>query len=139
MTLYEELYFNITISGEKRDLRKFVSFLESGELDDFFEVTRDYIHLDDEFETSHPETMLSVVFSNDEIGIEIDEFDVDEFLEVFCRAGKDLHIQGDLFDVDDDYSFVSNEGDSYYVNGRRSIMFNDELDREAYDEDMYED
>ena len=47
MTLCEELYFEITLTGEKANLKKFVTFLKSGELDDFFEVTSEYIHYDD--------------------------------------------------------------------------------------------
>ena len=50
MTLCEELYFEITLTGTKSELKKFVSFLKSGELDDFFEITSDYINYDDEYD-----------------------------------------------------------------------------------------
>ena len=139
MTLCEELYFEITLTGTKSELKKFVSFLKSGELDDFFEVTSDYINYDDEFEGALPEQETSVIFSNDDMGIEIDEFDTDEFLEVFCKAARRLNVEGRLFDIDDEeYEFVSEAGDSYYLNAKRTQKFNDELDEKAYEEDMYD-
>ena len=139
MTLCDELYFEITLSGAKSELKKFVSFLKSGELDDFFEVTSDYINYDDEFEGALPEQETSVIFSNDDMGIEIDEFDTDEFLEVFCKAARRLNVEGRLFDIDDEeYEFVSEAGDSYYLNAKRTQKFNDELDEKAYEEDMYD-
>lgn len=139
MTLCEELYFEITLTGTKSELKKFVSFLKSGELDDFFEVTSDYINYDDEFEGALPEQETSVIFSNDDMGIEIDEFDTDEFLEVFCKAARRLDVEGRLFDIDDEeYEFVSEAGDSYYLNAKRTQKFNDELDEKAYEEDMYD-
>lgn len=140
MTLCEELYFEVTLTGSKSELKKFVSYLKSGELDDFFEITSDYIHYDDEFDSADSDHETSIIFSNDDYGIEIDEFDTDEFLEVFCKAAKSLDVSGRLFDIDDeDYEFVSAEGDSYYVNAKRTTKFNDELDEKAYEEDMYED
>ena len=140
MTLCEELYFEITLTGAKTDLKKFISYLKSGELDDFFEFTSDYISYDDEYEGALPEQETSIVLSNDDYGIEIDEFDTDEFLEVFCKAAKALDVEGRLFDIDDEeYEFTSAKGDSYYLNAKRTIKFNDELDEKAYEEDMYED
>ena len=140
MTLCEELYFEITLTGAKSDLKKFVSFLKSGELDEFFEITSDYINYDDDYENALPDTETTVIFSNDDYGIEIDEFDTDEFLEIFCKAAKSLDVEGRLFDIDDEeYEFVSAKGDSYYVNAKRTARFNDELDEKAYEEDMYDD
>jgi len=140
MTLCEELYFEITLSGTKSELKKIVSYLKSGELDDFFEVSSDYIHYDDDFDSVESDKEASFIFSNDDYGIEIDEFDTDEFLEVFCKATKALDVEGRLFDVDDEeYSFISSKGDSYYVNAKKTTKFNDELDEKAYEEDMYED
>ncbi len=140
MTFCEELYFEIVLTGAKSELKKFVSFLKSGELDDFFEVLPEYINYDDEFESTAPSGETSVVFSNDDCGIEIDEFDTDEFLEVFCKAAKLLDVSGRLFDIDDEeYSFVSVPGDSYYLNAKRTKRFNDELDEEAYKESLYND
>lgn len=140
MTLCEELYFEITLTGTKSELKKFVSYLKSGELDDFFEVTSDYIHYDDEFEAADADKEVSFIFSNDDYGIEIDEFDTDEFLEVFCKAAKSIEAEGRLFDIDDEeYEFISAKGDSYYLNAKRSVKFNDELDQKAFEEDEYED
>lgn len=140
MTLCEELYFDITLTGSKAELKKFVTFLKSGELDDFFEITSDYFDYDDDYATADPTKEVSVIFSNDDYGIEIDEFDTDEFLEVFCKAAKPLTVKGVLYDVDEEeYEFISSAGDSYYINAKRSIRFNDELDSEAYKENMYED
>lgn len=135
MTLCEELYFEITLTGTKSELKRFASFLKSGELDDFFEITSDYIHYDDEYESAEADQEASLIFSNDDFGIEINEFDTDEFLEVFCKAAKNLEAEGRLFDVDDEeYEFVSAKGDSYYVNAKRSSGFGGK----SYD-DMYED
>ena len=68
--------------------------------------------------------------------IEIDEFDTDEFLEVICKAGKGLYIKGQLFDVDDDeYSFISEKGDAYYVNAKNVTSFNEDEDKPNEDED----
>ncbi len=140
MTLCEELYFEITLKGTKSELKRFVSYLKSGELDDFFEISSDYIHYDDDFDTADPDKEIAVIFSNDDLGIEIDEFDTDEFLEVFCKAAKSLDVEGTLFDVDDEeYKFISAKGDSYYVNANRTRRFNDELDEKAHEEDMYDD
>ena len=135
MTLCEELYFEITLTGKKSDLKHFVTFLKSGELDDFFEVTSDYIHYDDEYESADSDKETSITFSNDDYGIEIDEFDTDEFLEVFCKAAKALYVEGALFDIDDEeYRFTSEHGDSYYVNARRAIKFNDDIDEDDFDD-----
>ena len=136
MTLWDELYFEITMHGAKAEIKKVISFLKSGELDDFFEVTPDYIILDDGYpELSDAET-TDLVFSNDDYGIEIEEFDTDEFLELLCKAAKNLEITGTLYDMEDnEFSFVSPEGDAYYYNSRAS-RFNDELDDVALDEEV---
>ena len=140
MTLCDELYFEITLSGTKADLRSFVSFLRSGELDEFFEVTTDYIDYDDGYAEAADGEESSLLFTNDDYGIEIEELDVDEFLEVFCRAAKALDVRGTLYDVDDEeFSFVSAEGDSYYLNARNIDLFNDELDTQAKEEARDED
>ena len=132
MTFCEELYFEITLTGEKSELKKFVTFLKSGELDDFFEFDSDYLDYNDDFNTISDSESTSIIFSNDDYGIEIDEFDSDEFLDVFCRAAKNLDVEGRLFDIDDEeYSFVSSRGDSYYINAKKIRRFNDELDEQA--------
>ena len=136
MTLYDEIYFEITASGKKSELQKFISFLKGGGLDDFFEMDSDYLDYDDDFASAGDEGETYVTFSNDDMGIELDEFDVDEFLEVLCRAGKRLDLRGELYDADDDeYRFISAEGDSYYLNAKNINLFNDDLDTQAKEED----
>ena len=140
MTLSDELYFEITLTGTKSEIRKFVSFLRSGELDDFFEMESDYINYDDGYSAADDDAETSLVFTNDDMGIEIEEIDTDEFLELFCKAGKNLDIDGRLYDADDEeYSFVSSRGDSYYLNAKNITRFNDELDEKAEEEEREED
>ncbi|MBR2930102.1 MAG: hypothetical protein IKC32_02620 [Clostridia bacterium] len=129
MTLCDELYFEITVSGVKSEIRKFVSFLRSGELDEFFEMDSEYIDYKDGYEEQDDTETTGFTLSNDDYGIEIEEFDTDEFLDVFCMAGRALDITGRLFDVDDEeYSFISHAGDSYYLNAKRITKFNEEID-----------
>ncbi|MBO5879064.1 MAG: hypothetical protein J6Q68_00730 [Clostridia bacterium] len=136
MTLYDELYFEITAKGPKSEIKKLARFLKSGELEDFFEVSGDYINLDDNYESLADSDECELVFSNDEIGIEIDEIDTDEFLELLAKAAKSLDLRGTLYDTDDnEFSFVSPEGDAYYYNARLK-SFNDELDDVANDEEV---
>ena len=129
MTLCEELYFEITLKGSKSDLQKFASFLRSGELDEFFEINGDYIFYADNFDGCEPADETRIVLSNDDYGIEIDELDVDEFLDVFCRAARALDVSGQLYDIyDEEYRFVSEEGDSYYLNAKNVSRFNEDED-----------
>ena len=136
MLLCEELYFEITLTGAKSEIKKLISFLKTGGLDDFFEFSADYISDDDEFDTTENEGKTSVVLANDDYGIEIDELDTDDFLDVFCRAAKNLEVVGSLYDADEDeYRFVSDAGESYYLNSDRISRFNEDLDREEEDDD----
>ncbi len=136
MILYEELYFEITLTGAKSELKKMTRFLNSGELDEFFEITNEYISYADEYYDIDDSEESEMVFSNDDLGIEIDEFDTNEFLEVFCKAGKNLYISGLLYDSsDEEYAFTSEAGDPYYLNARGSKKFNDELDEAADSEE----
>ena len=136
MTLYDELYFEITATGPKSEIKNFVSYLKSGELDEFFEFSTDYINYDDEYATAGPDQEVSVVISNDDYGVEIDEFHTDEFLEVLCKAGRRLFLKGNLFDVDDEeYSFVSEKGDSYYTNALLVQNFNEDDDKPVEDDE----
>ena len=136
MTLYDELYFEITATGPKSEIKNFVSYLKSGELDEFFEFSADYINYDDEYATAGPDQEVSVVISNDDYGVEIDEFHTDEFLEVLCKAGRRLYLKGNLFDVDDEeYSFVSEKGDSYYTNALLVQNFNEDDDKPVEDDE----
>ena len=88
MTLYEELYFEIRATGAKSEVRNFINYLKSGELDEFFEFSSEYISYDDEYATADESAEVSVIIANDDYGIEIDEFHTDEFLEVLCKAGS---------------------------------------------------
>lgn len=140
MTLCDELYFDITLSGAKSELRKFASYLRSGELDEFFEIEPEYISFDDNYDEADENGTCSMIFSNDDLGIEIDELDTDEFLDVFCRAAKSLEIKGTLYDADDEeFSFIKNEGETHYLNARCARLFNDELDAHAEAEEAEED
>ena len=139
MIFCDEVYFEITLTGSKAEINKFASFLKSGDLDDFFEIYPEYINFDDAYDTALNTDKCSMIFTNDDDGIEIDEFDCDEFLEVFCRAAKSLYVEGRIFDADDeDFSFISSEGDTYYINSRKITRFNDELDERAYEEEREE-
>ena len=139
MIFCDELYFEITVSGTKSELKKLASFIKSGELDDFFEVYPEYISFDDAYASADEIEKCSMTFTNDDDGIEIDEFDADEFLEVFCRAAKNLFVEGRIYDADDeDFSFISSEGDTYYINKKKITRFNDELDERAYEEESEE-
>ena len=140
MTLYDELYFEITLSGRRDDIKKLISFLNSGEISDFFEFSRDYVIYDDDFLTVSENEETSATISNDDYGIEIDEFDVGEFLEVLCRAGKNLYISGQLFDIsDEEYSFVSEAGSSYSLNAAAAKKFNEEEDLPKEEDEEEED
>ena len=136
MLLCEELYFEITLTGVKSEIKKVITFLKSGGLDDFFEFSADYISYDDEYDTTENEGKTSVVLANDDYGIEIDELDTDDFLDVLCRAAKNLEVVGSLYDADEDeYRFVSELGESYYLNSDKISKFNEDLDREEEDDD----
>ena len=136
MTLWDELYFEITLHGEKSELKKFVSFLKSGELDDFFEIAPEYIIFDDNYGAAENDAESEIIFTNDDYAIEIDEFDVDEFLETFCKGAKALDLYGYLSDgASSEFHFSSAKGDSYFVNSRKGMRFNDELDQVAFEED----
>lgn len=125
MTLCEELYFEITLTGTKPELKKFISFLRSGELDDFFEFSTEYINYDDSYADASDTAETSIVLSTDDYGIEIEELDTDDFLDIFCRAAKNLLAVGQLYDIDDEeFNFVSEKGDSGYINSRDVKHFN---------------
>ncbi len=136
MTLYEELYFEIQATGTKSEVKKFISYLNSGELEDFFEFSSDYINYDDDFENAGPESEVTVIIANDDYGIEIDEFYTDEFLEVLCKAGKRIFLKGQLYDIDnEEYSFVSEAGNSYYTNALLVQHFNEDDDKPVEDDE----
>ena len=139
MILNEEIYFEISFTGEKSELKKMVKFLKSGELEDFFEITSDYISYHDEFEDKGESEESEFIFTNDDLGIEVDEFDTDEFLEILCKAGRKLDISGQIYDInDEEYSFSSPKGDSDFTDGKGDLKFNDELDAAAEEEEADE-
>ena len=134
MILCEELYFEITLTGIKSELKKFISCLKSGELDDFFEFSSDYISYDDEYDEAGDGEETSIVITNDDLGIEIVELDTDEFLDVFCRAARSLDVNGHIYDIDDEeYRFFSEPGDSYYLNADKVQRFNEDDDKDQMD------
>ncbi len=136
MTLYDEIYFEITAVGPKHEIKKFVSFLKSGELDDFFEFSSDYINYDDDYVSADDSQEATVIISTDDYGIEIEELNTDEFLEMICKAGKNLYLKGQVYDIgDEEYSFVSEAGDSYYVNALNVEKFNEDEDKDDSEED----
>ena len=131
MRLHDELYFEIYASGNKSDIERFVDFLTSGDLDDFFEITSDYITYSDNYSYASSSEEVSITFANDDIGIEIDSFNPEKLLDVLCAAGKSLSMHGNIFDIDDEeYYFVSHKNDASYVN-TDNLEFADELDEEA--------
>ena len=136
MILCEELYFEITLTGVKSELKKFITCLKSGELDDFFEFSSDYITYADDYDSTDLNGKTSIVLANDDYGIEIDELDTDEFLDVFCRAARNLEAVGHVYDIDDEeYRFTSELGDSYYLNSDRIMKFNEDEDKARLDPD----
>ena len=139
MKLHEELYFEIIAEGDKESVDKFVAFVASGELDDFFEFTEDYLIYSDNYNAASLYEKVSVTIANDDYGIEIDSLNPERLLDVLCRGGKELFIHGNLYDVDnEEYRFVSYMGTTSYEN-TEDIRFNDELDEEARREESFED
>lgn len=139
MILHEELYFEITLKGEKSELKKFAKFLTSGELDDFFEVGSDYISYGDEYAAAEDGDEADMIFTNDDLGVEIDRFDVEEFLDVVCHAAKRLDVVGHVYDInDEEYNFTSAKDSADYLNLDKVDKFNDELDEEAENEEAEE-
>ena len=127
MILHEELYFEINAEGTAEDIKKFVSFITSGELEDYFEITSDYITYDDDSDAAN----TKITISNDDYGIEIDSFNVEDFLDSLCYGGKQILIYGNVYDIDDEeYRFISHAGSVGFENAK-NIDFADELDLEA--------
>ena len=55
---------------------------------------------------------------------------------MLCKAGKRLYLKGQLYDADtDEYSFVSEAGDSYYTNALLVNNFNEDEDKPVEDDD----
>lgn len=140
MTLYDELYFEIRATGAKSEVKNFVNYLKSGELDEFFEFSSDYVSYDDDYADADMNAEVTVIISNDDWGIEIDSFYTDEFLEVLCKAGKRLYLKGQFYDADnEEYSFVSEAGDSYYTNALLVQNYNEDDDKPVEEDDDEDD
>lgn len=136
MTLCEELYFEITLKGRKFDIDRFITFLRSGELDEFFEFSMDYVFYADGYDACEMFGETKVVLSNDDYGIEIDELEAEDFLDVFCRAAKALDVTGQMYDIDDEeIRFVSEVGSSYYLDPKHVTRFNEDEDEEPEEDD----
>ena len=138
MTLYDELYFDITIEGTKSELRKFVTAIRDGALDDFFEDGADYLDFSDDYATADDSKHTVIYLTNQDFGIEIEELEVAEFLEEICKNGKNLELRGEIYDADDDaYRFISETGDPYYLNADKAKIFNDDtlIDKEEDEDD----
>ena len=131
MILCDEFYFEITFTGAKAEIKKIAKFLKSGGLEEFFDFDDSYISFDDAYFDAADEEETWLTLSNDDYGIEIDEIDADELLEVICRAAKALHVSGSLYAInDEEYDFVSKAGDSYHVDKRKEALFNEDEDFE---------
>ena len=132
MILHEEIYFDITLEGETSALKKFENYALSGVFDDFFEVDEDYLIYDD----ASSGGMGRLIFTNDDMGIEISRFNTEDFLELLCRGAKDLDVRGNLYDVEDEeFRFLSPIGDSDFSDADAVTIFNDELDATAREEE----
>ena len=140
MLLYDEIYFDINIEGQKSEIQKLADFLTSGVFDDYFEIDSDYLVFDDNYATAAPNEETSVIFTNDDLGIAVDEFDPEEMIESLAKAGRKLEIRGSFYDInDEEFSFTSPAGDSSYYDSRAKVKFNDELDEEAEREEDFDD
>ena len=136
MKLYDELYFEINLRGPKAELAKFVRFLKSGELDEFFEISSDYIVYGDDYASTEDDKESEITFTNDDIGVEISSFTPEDFLDVFCKAARALDVRGHFYDIEDEeFDFSSPVGERDYFDGS-SVDFNDELDSYARGEDV---
>ena len=139
MKLYDELYFEINVTGTRSDLKKFKSFLFSGALEDFFELDADMICYNDDFANADENQKTGFVLTTDDVGIEITSLDPERFLDELCRGAKDVELEGHLYDVEDEeYRFVSPLGEITYFDAARTEHFNDELDEQAFEEEEEE-
>ena len=129
------MYFEINVEGDPNDVKKFLDFVLSGELGDFFEFTDDFIIKNDDFSEGSL-SKASYTLANDDYGIEIESLNPEDFLDVLCSGAKNVYLHGHVYDIDDEeYAFVSEIGSSSYINSD-DIEFKDELDIEASKEDI---
>ena len=136
MIFYDEVYYEITLKGLKSNLKKVIDFLLNDGLEDFFEFDEEMIIYGDTYNQSTDSMITDITIASDD-GIQIDSFDVDEFLETFCRVAKQLDVYGFIYDSDEvEYSFISGAGNDFYENSRDFGKFNDELDNIRDDEEI---
>ena len=134
MILYDEVYFDVTLTGAKADLKKFAKYVKGGALEDIVEGAYDFISYDDAFSDAQDDEECDMFFSNDDLGFSVSKFDTEDFLEIFCKETAMLDVSGHIYDInDDEYSFKSAKGSIDFSSGRG--VFNDELDAIANDED----
>ena len=133
MRLYDEIYFEITVSGKETDVRSFAKYIKGGALDDFIEYAKDYITYDDDDLEAGDADSFRMVFTNDDMGVEVSSFDTDDFLDVFCKETGALDVSGHIYDInDDEYRFSSPIGRTDFSDASRG--FKDELDDLADEE-----
>ena len=134
MILYDEIYFDITLSGAKSDLKRFEKYIKGGALDDIVDGAYEFISFDDAFADADDADECEMFFSNDDMGVEISKLDTEDFLDIFCKETAKLDVTGHVYDInDDEYTFRSTKGSTDYGSGKGK--FNDELDAIASDED----
>ena len=139
MILCDEIFFEITVTGAKSDVKKFIKYLKGGAIDDVLEFSSEYIHYDDDYDSKEDDENTWIILANDDFGFETDSLDTDDLLDPLCRESEQLDISGHVYDVnDDEYEFKSVKGSRDYVDSRKNCKFNDELDAlrdEEYDDE----
>ena len=124
----------------KSELKKVISALKSGEIDDFFELSPEHIIYDDNYASVADSEESEIILTSEDYGVSIDELEAEEFLDTFCKITKNLDVFGSLYDPDEEeFAFTSEKGYSYYINSRKATIFNDELDAVALDEEALAD
>ena len=136
MTLCEEIYFEIKLTGAKSEVKKFASFLKSGELDEFFEITSDYIHYEDGYTEATDDGEVTMIFANDDYGIELDAKTLAnaELMEVIytalstftfekdeaAKAAKKVEIEAAIADAANRLAAITLDGTLYVTEGLTS-------------------
>ena len=138
MVFYDEVFYEITLKGLKSELKKFVDFLFAGGLEDFIEIEKENIIYGDTYKESENSMITDITLINED-GFSVEEFDVEEFLELFCQHASRLDVYGFIYDADEvEYRFTSEAGNDYFSNARNISKFNDELDDIRDEEEDYE-
>lgn len=139
MIFYDEIYYEITLKGVKSELKKFTDFLLCGGLDDYLEFEKENVIYGDSYNQSSDSSVTDITLINED-GISVEEFDVEEFLDEFCKAARKLEIYGFIYDADEtEFNFTSEAGSDSFENSRNVSKFNDELDSIRDEEDDFDD